>query len=81
MFVTRSISIGGAALLRRNKSIHYADIDEEDGMLRTTSINHVYKSNFLLKFTANLENVIRNDIKEDQSKSEIILRSLSRHNS
>ena len=33
----------------------------------------------MLNFAANLENIIRNDIIDETGKSDIVLRSLSRH--
>jgi len=32
----------------------------------------------MLKFVDNLENIIRSDIKDEQSKSDLVLRTLSR---
>ena len=59
----------------------YEEDDEEKeslGMMRNASINNVFTSKFMLNFAQNLEQLIRQDIKEDNGKSDIILRSLSR---
>jgi hypothetical protein len=56
----------------------YANEDEQnDEMLRSTSVNPV--SQFMLKFTAKLENVIKTDIKDENTKTEIVLRSHSNY--
>ena len=47
--------------MRRGKSIHYA-MEEEEDMNRSESTAQVFQSKFMMKFTANLENVIRTDI-------------------
>lgn len=62
--------------MRRGKSIHYA-VPEEDEVVRTASTNQVFQSNFMMKFTANLESVIRTDIIDESNKTETMLRSLS----
>ena len=46
--------------------------------MRNASVNHVFTSKFMLNFAHNLEQLIRQDIKEDNGKSDIVLRSLSR---
>ena len=47
-------------------------------MMRNASINHVFTSKFMLNFAQNLEQLIRTDIKEENGKTDIVLRSLSR---
>jgi hypothetical protein len=66
--------VGGPNLLRRGKSIHYAAPEEEDEAARATQ---VFSSQFMLKFTLNLENLIKNDVGLDNSKSDMALKSLS----
>lgn len=62
----------GANLLRRGKSIHY-EMEMEEEIVRTVSTNQVFESNFMKKFTANLENVIRTDIVDENTKTQIML--------
>lgn len=47
-------------------------------MKRNASINNVFTSKFMLNFAQNLEVLIRKDIKEENGKSDVVLRSLSR---
>lgn len=47
-------------------------------MMRNASVNHVFTSKFMLNFAQNLENLIRTDLKEENGKSDIVLRTLSR---
>jgi len=52
--------------------------EENDAMMRNASVNHVFTSKFMLNFAQNLENLIRTDLKEENGKSDIVLRTLSR---
>lgn len=75
--LTTSLVLGGANLLRRGKSIHYDMPETEEEIVRTASTNQVFQSKFMLKFSANLESVIRTDIIDESNKTETMLRSLS----
>lgn len=74
----KSMMQGGANLLRRGKSIHYAFEDDEDPQ-RSTSTNQVFASNFMLKFTAQLESNIKQYVREDLKNSDV-KRSMSGSN-
>jgi hypothetical protein len=52
--------------------------DDKDEMMRNASVNHVFTSKFMLNFAQNLEQLIRTDLKEENGKSDIVLRTLSR---
>lgn len=67
---------GGANLLRRGKSIHYAYEDDEDPQRSTST---VFASNFMLKFTAQLTDNIKQFVRED-SKMSAVGHSLSSSN-
>lgn len=78
----RQHDLAGVPLLRRGKSIIYAYDDDEDNKSRTVSSNQVVQqSQFMLKFTAKLENLIVADLTDkDRTKSnywEAKLRSVS----
>lgn len=52
-------------------------MEEEEDMNRSDSTAQVFQSKFMMKFTANLENVIRTDIKDENIKTDLMLRSVA----